>query len=384
VNWLQRRRLIRIGLLAGLLLLSVTGIAGAQDAEPAAETSFLIDNNFTVGYLECSEIQATDLHPDAACTRIMRSEPQPSVVQVPLDQQTIYTYSYWHVISEGNALVFDAPDGNVIREIEHGFNFVIATDTTSVPGWVQIQGGGWMHESDISYYPASQYRGVQLLNALEQPFGWVMFNLYPAAEPGGAQDYENNPLLLKYDRFNVFASVQDQDGITWYMIGPDQWVEQRWVAIAKPIERPEGVVGRWIAIDLYEQTLVAYEGDTPVFATLIATGLPNWDTREGLFEVWARAVRDPMSGAAGSPQAYALQDVPWVMYFDGGISLHGTYWHDGFGYRRSHGCVNLSISDARYLYEWTNANPPNDDGEPLTYVYVYSSGLYGQFGITQA
>jgi len=366
-----------------LLLLSALFATTAASAQDSSD-GFLIDNSHTVGYLECATIGETGLVPNADCQAVMESEPEPSVVQVPLDAQTIFSYSYWHVITEGPAEVFDAPNGAVARTIEPGFNFVIATDTTTSNGWIEIQGGGWMHEEDIRYVPASEFRGVQLLNALEQPFGWVMFNLYPASEPGGDQDYENNPLMLKYQRFNVFAQVADQNNITWYMIGPNQWVEQRWVAIAKPIERPEGVSGRWVAVDLYEQTLVAYEDDTPVFATVIATGLPNWDTREGLFTVWARAVRDPMSGAAGSPEAYALQDVPWVMYFDGGISLHGTYWHDGFGYRRSHGCVNLSISDARFLYEWTNENPPDENGEPLTYVYVYSSGVYGQFGITQA
>ncbi len=71
------------------------------------------------------------------------------------------------------------------------------------------------------------------------------------------------------------------------------------------------------------------------------------------------------------------------MYFDNGISLHGTYWHDLFGYRQSHGCVNLTISDARYLFDWTGKAPPDDQGKPLTYVYVYSTGKYGQGVIRQ-
>lgn len=337
-----------------------------------------------VGFAECAHITYTNLTPSAACLRVMEAHLQPTVVEIPLDRYTISNYSYWHVTTEGPANVFDVPNGNVIRQIEPGFNFVIATDVGSHPGWIGIQGGGWMQESDLRYVEASRFRGVQVLDALQQPFGWVMFTLYPANRPGGQQDPDTGRLLRKYERFNVFAQVEDEDGIVWYMIGPNQWLEQRWVAVAKPVERPEGVSGRWVAVDLYEQTLVAYENDTPVFATLVATGLPNWDTREGVFTVWARAVRDPMSGATGSPEAYALQDVPWVMYFDGGISLHGTYWHDGFGYRRSHGCVNLSISDARFIYEWTSENPPDENGEPLTYVYVYSSGVYGQFGISQA
>jgi hypothetical protein len=83
-----------------------------------------------------------------------------------------------------------------------------------------------------------------------------------------------------------------------------------------------------------------------------------------------------MAGAFGAPNAYDLQSVPWVLYFDESISLHGTYWHNLFGYRRSRGCVNLSISDARYLFDWT-ATGADAQGNIINYVYVYSSGQYG-------
>jgi hypothetical protein len=92
--------------------------------------------------------------------------------------------------------------------------------------------------------------------------------------------------------------------------------------------------------------------------------------------VWARLEVDGMSGATGAPDAYALQSIPWIQYFDNDITLHGTYWHDRFGYRRSRGCVNLSISDARYVYWWMGAAEPDTDGEARSYVYVYSSGTF--------
>lgn len=367
------RRITRLGLrlLPIAALIAALGISLAQ---------FRV--TYAVGYRECEDIDETNLIPDADCVAIMEQFPEPTVIEVARDGFTLNNYSYWRVTTEGPANVFDAPNGGVIRTIEPGFNFIIVRDT-SVEGWYGIQDGGWMQASDLRFVPASEHRGVQILDGLQQPFGWVMFDLFPASEPGGQQDVDTGRLLLKYARFNVFAYILDDQGIRWYMIGPDQWVEQRWVAIAKTTERPEGASGRWLAVDLYEQTIIGYEDDTPVFASLVATGLPGSDTNEGLFEVWARAPYDTMSGAAGSPRAYALQNVPWVLYFDGDISIHGTYWHDGFGYRRSRGCVNLSISDARFVYEWTAANPLADDGQPLTYVYVHSSGVYGQFGISQ-
>jgi lipoprotein-anchoring transpeptidase ErfK/SrfK len=145
-----------------------------------------------------------------------------------------------------------------------------------------------------------------------------------------------------------------------------------------PVARPADVdTERWVSVDLYEQVAIAYEGDEPVFATLVSSGMEDWPTNEGLFHVYFRNPRAPMSGANAQPDFYDLEEVPWTMYFDDDIALHGAYWHDGFGYRRSHGCVNLSIADAHWLYAWAapefDTSMPDDVGIA---VYVYSSGTY--------
>jgi len=84
-----------------------------------------------------------------------------------------------------------------------------------------------------------------------------------------------------------------------------------------------------------------------------------------------------MSGAEGQEDFYYLEEVPWTMYFDNDIALHGAYWHDGFGYRRSHGCVNMSVTDAHWMYNFTSAEfdfeTPGDLGAS---VFVYSSDTY--------
>ena len=118
----------------------------------------------------------------------------------------------------------------------------------------------------------------------------------------------------------------------------------------------------------------------PDAATLVATGLPRWPTEEGTFNIYYRRTREPMSWGTPGDDFYALEEVPWTMYFDEGRALHGAYWHDGFGFRRSHGCVNMTITDAHWLYRWvaeeyeTLNSPRAEDGGPA--VYVYSSGVY--------
>ncbi len=314
------------------------------------------------------------------CLAMLAAYPEPPVEAIAQDGYTLGTYSFWRIGPDATPL-YDAPNGNVIGEYPAGFNFVRVIDL-SVADWLQIEGGQWLPRSLASYREPSYFTGVTLPEGLEYPFAWVLdlSMIFVSEYPGGPSSQATGRFLRRYERVNIFNTALDDEGWRWYMIGPNQWVKQTFVAKVVKIEPPEGVSGRWVAIDLYEQTLVAYEDETPVFATLIASGIPPTETNEGVFNVWARLPRDQMSGATGAPNAYALQSVPWVMYFDDSISLHGTYWHDLFGYRQSRGCVNLTISDARWVYEWFEAadGPFDAEGNLLNYVYVYSSGVYGE------
>ncbi len=314
-----------------------------------------------------------------ACMAVMESFPAPAVLPIREDRVSLNTYSFWRVTAQAPD-IFAAPGGGVTRQMGTGYNFVNVVNTQE--NWVQLESGEWMQEADVQYRSASTFTGVQILDGLQNRFAWVLGTLVTSPYPGAQQNLETGRVIYRYGLVNIFAEAYDENGWRWYMVGPDEWIEQRVVAKAFLIEKPEGVSGRWVAIDLYEQTLVAYEDETPVFATVIATGLPGNETNEGLFEVWAALDRDRMSGFAGAPTAYNLESVPWVMYFDDSISLHGTYWHDDFGYRRSRGCVNLSISDARFVFEWFRDTPiDTETGEPApNYVYVHSSGEYRATG----
>ena len=318
--------------------------------------------------------------PGEACFAMMRAFPQPTLENIPEDRFSLNHYSFWRVGPAAVSL-YDAPGGQVIGQIPAGFNFVNATDT-SVPSWIQRVGGEWLMRENARYAPASRFTGMLLPPDWQHPFAIILdrTGVYASLRPGEKGSAESGYVTRRYDLVNIFAAEHDEDGNLWYLIGPRQWLRQEYVAMFAPAERPPGVGGRWVAIDLFEQTLIAYEDDRPVFATLISSGLPKWPTNEGVFAIWARLDRDSMSGAVGAPDAYALQDVPWTMYFDGDISLHGTYWHNDFGYRRSHGCVNLSLSDARWIYEWTAPAEADEAGEIVNNVYVFSSQQYADDG----
>lgn len=117
----------------------------------------------------------------------------------------------------------------------------------------------------------------------------------------------------------------------------------------KPSVASSGNGTRWIDVDLTNQRLYAYEGETVVNSFIVSTGTWLTPTVTGEFKVYVKYRSSKMSGPG-----YYLPDVPYIMYFHGSYGLHGTYWHNNFGTPMSHGCVNLTIDDAGWLYNWAS------------------------------
>jgi lipoprotein-anchoring transpeptidase ErfK/SrfK len=147
------------------------------------------------------------------------------------------------------------------------------------------------------------------------------------------------------------------------------WVKATDIVATQPGPPPTDLVPKekWIDVNLTSQTLVAFEGTVPVFATLVSSGKKNEEDPEkdhrtppGSYRIWAKHVAATMDGDVASDGPYSIEDVPWIMYFQGSYALHGAFWHASFGQERSHGCVNLSPADARALFGWTD--PPLPEG----------------------
>ena len=174
----------------------------------------------------------------------------------------------------------------------------------------------------------------------------------------------------------VYETVQSSDGKYWYRIKDDKWKIQFFVNAAHlHIVTPEEIaplgadvpaLEKRIEIRLPEQIVIAYEANRPVFMARTATGARfidgDYRTPTGVYITnRKRPSRHMAAGDRAAPNSYDLPGVPWVCYLmDNGISFHGTYWHNNYGRPRSHGCVNLSTADARWVYRWTNPPIPLD------------------------
>ena len=243
--------------------------------------------------------------------------------------------------------------------------------------WYLINPNEYVRADNLAVYRPSAFQGVTLPAHPERPFAWMVFSAQPSAAPGEAPA-QDAPLLSRYTPLTIYEEQKVGDW-TWYRVGENQWVEQHNVGLVKPSPRPEGVGPgeKWIEVNLYEQTLAAYEGDRMVYATLVSSGLPWWKTETGLFRIWTKVKMGKMSGRDGYADYYYLEDVPWTMYFHNAFALHAAYWHDRFGFPHSHGCVNLSPQDARWLFDWATPTTGlynwtmSNEADPGTWVWVH-------------
>lgn len=247
---------------------------------------------------------------------------------------------------------------NPYNYIKPGFVYFSYVDITDMGGGnlFMIDPGVYVRGGDTAgRISAADFVGLQFAGTPTRQFGWILLTMESQHEPGFTEPSLTGHTLYRYDLIQVF-DVVEVDGVKWYLIGPDEWIEGRQAALVYPTASPpEGVTnGRWIEINLFEQSISVYENNRLIFASLVSTGIDSWWTRPGLFQITEKVDSTPMSGYFETDQSdyYYLEDVPWTMYFDEKRALHGAYWHNHFGYQRSHGCANLSPGDSRWLYQW--------------------------------
>jgi hypothetical protein len=241
--------------------------------------------------------------------------------------------------------------------------------------------GAYVRASEVTENTPPTSRGVVLGGAWELPVA-IVFRTHARRwerRPSNGRLVERG----RVDRHRALAVADDRfvHGDRRYVLGRDgTMVRDTTVRILRHRDRPSGIPtdAKWIHVRLSTQSLVAYEGDRAVFATLVSTGKEGFETPTGLFRIQSKHVSTTMDDDENPEGAYSIEDVPWTMYFHGNYALHGAFWHYTFGRVRSHGCVNLSPADARWLFQWSTPTLPaswhgifsHPRRNPGTFVYI--------------
>jgi len=282
--------------------------------------------------------------------------------QEPSPDLAVNPFAYARVISEPApvfATLEDAVQGKPVQfRMEPGFRYVTYIDVAEVDGarYYMTDFGRWMRGDDLSRVSGSStFQGLEFTSTPRNAFGWVLFERESKETPGFAEQDYTGKAYFRYEVVQIY-NVTQVDEADWYLIGPDEWLEGRLVAAVFPnTTPPEGVEnGRWVEVNLAEQTIAVYDNARLVFSTVTATGVPGQWTQPGLFPVYKKVADETMSGSFTQDRSdyYYLEGVVWTVYFDQARAMHGAYWHNGFGVPQSRGCVNLATGDARWVFDW--------------------------------
>ncbi|MCA9633488.1 MAG: L,D-transpeptidase family protein [Myxococcales bacterium] len=236
----------------------------------------------------------------------------------------------------------------------------------------------------------SKFQGTELGTKYKLPLAWA----YGGRKTAPTYEIDDKRRVHPKERIKRFEPLQltgkevEIRGITYSEMADGQWVKNIHVRITRPGPMPEDLKPdeRWIDVNLKEQTLVAYKGSTPVYATLVSSGKTSsvkkkdHSTPEGEFRIREKHVTTTMDGdgTAAGDLPYSIEDVPYVMYYKGSYALHAAFWHSNYGIKMSHGCVNLSPLDAKWVFLFTDPQLPKGwhgvwatDGRPGSRVRVH-------------
>jgi lipoprotein-anchoring transpeptidase ErfK/SrfK len=293
--------------------------------------------------------------------------------------------------------------GVLVRRMVRGFVLALDRDFKAAHAhwWRNTSGFAIPFERVAVHYPLPEFRGAWL-GGHPSPWGSNVVDggiapggpVLDAADEGGAPpegtaigfvrsstahalviDPEKKKIawgapLEKRSVVELTDETYAANGGTYRETTRGTWVNLYDVQLATPGPPPADLAPgeKWIDVDLTHQTLVAFEGTHPVYATLVSTGkrvrsdekdkTKDHPTPTGTFRIQSKHVSATMDGDVAADAPYSIEDVPWVMYFEGSYALHGAFWHANFGHQMSHGCVNLSPADARQLFGWTEPRLP--------------------------
>ncbi len=268
--------------------------------------------------------------------------------------------------------LFDKPNGVYLRTRPAGTFFVSISRYQD--DWAEINPGEWIHASALLPAPYSDLGGVLLSDLDNQPqLGLLHESVYLRTTPG-TEDYVPNTLIEEYTPVYIYEEQVVNDDTVWVRIGSAAWIRKSSVRMVNPVKRPAEITSRhWVGVDTEEQVIIAYDNDTPVFVSLVSTGLEYSPTNKGIFSTYARfSHRDMSRGDINQPWFYHMEDVPYTFYFNGNQALHGAYWHDQFGTQQSHGCVNMSLTAAYWVYNFLSEGFDITDANavwPMVWVY---------------
>jgi len=264
--------------------------------------------------------------------------------------------------------------GLVVLRMVKGFYLSLDTSVMTGAGkfWKSTSGHWAPADHVLVHKSSTEFEGVSLsqdASGKHLPLGWVVS---PRAHKYAIDRSDAEPVkrqgasVKKGESVSRFTLMQltgksvTIEGRGYFETDEGWWLRDSDAAVTRPSAPPKNLAAgeKWIDVNISTQSLVAFEGTKPVYATIVLTGKKEHKTVTGEFRIREKHIAATMEDDTASDGPYSIQDVPWIMYFEGSYALHGAFWHSMFGRERSHGCVNLTPFDAKHLFHWSTPTLP--------------------------
>ena len=216
----------------------------------------------------------------------------------------------------------------------------IAVDSAKVSQWVQAQA------EEAKVEPVTGQRNVNASGKV-------------VSTPTEAKDGKtvNNADTVAKSITESFGSDKAYTGTFETTAVKAEWKERTIAAGAENLPYQAAPGEKWVDLNLSNKTVTAYEGATVVHGPVsIVDGAAETPTVTGTYKVYLQYESQTMRGENADGSPYVAEDVPWVSYFHSGYAFHGAGWRSSFGYSGSHGCVNMPVSEAQWIYNWADTN----------------------------
>lgn len=257
----------------------------------------------------------------------------------------------------------DTHGGLIVRRLSKGFILSVDRQLGEWPNLLyRTIRGQWVNARKIHKMRATTFHGLPI------PEGQSLPVAFAGGRPRARLERNARGRIVPHGQVDknfsfAIARELDERGVHYFEAADGALFRAAGLTVIRATPPPEGLGPdeKWIDVDTAHQTLVAYEGTRAVFATLISSGSETrgFATPPGTFRIKSKHVTFTMDGDLEGDGAYSIEDVPYVMYYDLSYALHAAFWHSFFGRQRSHGCVNLSAADARWLFDWVDPQLPD-------------------------
>ena len=260
--------------------------------------------------------------------------------------------------------------------VDRDYRFVDAHETEK--GWVLERPNGSIAPiTEVYLYPSSRFSGrsmieVPLLESSRTGFVMakegVLLYLEPSIEADVLLDLEYRRSIDVKEVSGITATDDASQEITgkedWWQVPMGElmgYVPRSAIRLWSSMEKPEPISDDelWIDADVATQMLAVMRGDSLVYLTLMSSAKKGHETPLGTYQIYDKSTAWDLGSLDGAKDAYFMERVPYVMHYYPRYAIHSVFWHDEFGIPASHGCLNLSVKDAKVVFDMVTPDLPD-------------------------